>query len=389
MFQLRKLQKKYAALLQKVTAQHIFLNQKIELWKFSQPERAATLETKKHTIERSLQQVHQLMTEEAPNVALITQKLVDVEQLFESLQIDIQPQWQSFFKIFFFSFIILLLLKPYVFSVVTVTQGTCEPTLLVGDNIVVNKLEYLFSPVQHGDLVLIEEPNTTEKLSELQRWWQKYIGIKISLLGLPESAKTTLTRIFGLPNDQINGKIDAGIPCVYRNEKKITERYINQYPLIALKQKKLQLDNNSPFAHFIPPAVLKNSKNTSVSWVTFDENEPLNAQPFYKIAQSDILLNPKTKQPFLQYPYQKEICDTFSINQIPEKKYWCMNDNRRNINDSRTFGLVGAKEILGKVTGVLYSIDSHEESWLLELIKNPKSFFSNQMRKNRFLQRIK
>ncbi|MBM3894715.1 signal peptidase I [Candidatus Dependentiae bacterium] len=384
MFQLKKLQRKYAALLQKVTAQHIFLNQKIDLWKFSHPERATIIETKKHTIDRSLQQINTLLTQEPVDIPLVSEKISDVEKLFESLQDDIQPRWQFFFKLFSIAIIIILLFKPYFFNITTVSQGTCEPTLLVGDTIVVNRLAYVLSSPQRGDLVLIQNPQETETLSDVQRWWQKYVGIKINSLNLPASASTTIARIVGLSGETISGKIEQNIPTIYVNENKLSENVINQYPLIAIKQKNVSIKNDTALAQLINPTV----NNSSIRWISFDENESFKNQPFYKISESDVLINPKTTHPFYKKPYKKDSRDEFLIT-ITEKNYWCMNDSRRNTHDSRTFGAVPQKNIIGKISGILYSIDSQEESWILELLRKPKSFFSHQMRKNRFLQRIK
>ena len=391
MFLQKRIQRRHTALLQKMAAQQILLTQKIDSFKFSQPERAATIETKKHTIERTLQQITQTLSENAAaqELAITLKKLSDVELLFESLMTDIEPGKNNLKKLFFTLFLIILLIKPFIFSTYDVTDGGCEPTLLVGDTAVINKLAYVYASIKRKDLVLLEQLSKEDsKTNTFKRWWEKYIGIKVDFFDLPEHRKLTIQRIIAVPGDTIEGRIENNVPVIYVNGEKLTEWYINQYPLIGLSNNKILVEEKSPFAHIIPQSAINKNSNLSIRWASFDPNQSIKTQPFYKINESEILTHSKTNLPMFKHPQIAESCDIFFKETIPQNFYWCMNDNRRMTSDSRTFGLIRSDQIYGNVYRILYSIDSYEYSWLLEIIKNPKSFFSHQMRTNRFLAKI-
>ena len=65
-----------------------------------------------------------------------------------------------------------------------------------------------------------------------------------------------------------------------------------------------------------------------------------------------------------------------------------MGDNRRGSGDSRSFGPVKRDSIHGRIVFRIWSIDSYESWWILDLIKNPISFW-RRVRWERFFQVLK
>ena len=72
---------------------------------------------------------------------------------------------------------------------------------------------------------------------------------------------------------------------------------------------------------------------------------------------------------------------------LGEKQYWLMGDNRLNSGDSRMFGPVDGRLIHGRILFRIWSVDSNEDWWILDLIKHPIDFWT-RVRWGRFLQWI-
>jgi len=61
--------------------------------------------------------------------------------------------------IFIFALIVVLLIKVFVFSPVRVTGPSMEPTLLMGDIMILNKLSYRFQDINRFDIVVVRVEN--------------------------------------------------------------------------------------------------------------------------------------------------------------------------------------------------------------------------------------
>jgi len=64
-------------------------------------------------------------------------------------------------------------------------------------------------------------------------------------------------------------------------------------------------------------------------------------------------------------------------------EYWCMGDNRLGSLDCRFFGPIKEQEIHGRIVFLIWSIDSNEAWWIVDLIKHPINFWS-RVRWSRF-----
>ena len=103
--------------------------------------------------------------------------------------------------------VILFIIKKFLFGLYYVPSGSAEPNLLVGDRVFGNKISYYFQPIQRSDYVIFDNPTFDyQGSSGLQRWWQENVGIKISLLGLPNGPENVVKRVIGVPGDIIPGR---------------------------------------------------------------------------------------------------------------------------------------------------------------------------------------
>lgn len=189
-----------------------------------------------------------------------------------------------------------------------IPSGSMKPTILVGDRILVNKLAY--------DLKI---PYTTWHLA---KWSDPERG-DIVVFFSPEDGKRLVKRVIGLPGDTITMK---------KNRLFINGEFVKYE---ALDQEIIKEIAPEQQPHYL----------------FFSENLP-------------------GKKHSVMFTPSRPSLHSFAPVTIPEGKYFMMGDNRDNSADSRYFGFVDRKLIVGRAITVVLSRD--------------KSFF--HPRWNRFFQ---
>jgi signal peptidase I len=111
--------------------------------------------------------------------------------------------------------ILVLLFRANVAEANYIPSPSMEPTLLVSDRIIVDKLSALWRPLQRGDIVVFFPPVAGE---ENRRW---------------------IKRVIGLPGDTID--ISNGI--VYINGQRLEEPYIKSTPPYSVRPVTLKTDD--------------------------------------------------------------------------------------------------------------------------------------------------
>src|SRR6266498_4356364 len=113
------------------------------------------------------------------------------------------------------AFLLALLIKTFVVQAFYITSESMEPTLNIGDRVLVNKVVYHLHPPRRGDIIVFEDPHPTAQdnrnvLSTFWHWLTEGFGVSTN----PE--KDFIKRVVGLPGDtvairhckvMINGKV--------------------------------------------------------------------------------------------------------------------------------------------------------------------------------------
>jgi signal peptidase I len=185
-----------------------------------------------------------------------------------------------------------------------VPSGSMQPTILVGDRILVNKLAY--------DLKV---PFTTRHLAE----WSNPQRGDIVVFYSPHDGTRLVKRVVGLPGDTIE----------LRNEQLII--------------------NGRPVAYAPLNAALANQL-------------PRAEQRGNQFATENLPGRDHTVMAIPALPARR----TFGPVQVPAGGYFMMGDNRDNSFDSRYFGPVPRQQIIGRATSVVLSLN-HEDYWLPRL----------------------
>ena len=216
------------------------------------------------------------------------------------IRLIMQPWWLDWTAGLFPVIIVVFLLRSFLFEPFKIPSGSMIPTLLINDLILVNKFHYgVRLPVINLKVLDVDSP---------QR------GDVMVFRYPPKPSLDYIKRVVGLPGDEV----------AYLN-KKLT---INGKPL---------------------------SKTALPDF--FDEDSMRYAKQFEEVTTNNKhyrLLNDDDRPAFIpgadDFPY-KQNCRYSSegvVCKVPEGQYFMMGDNRDNSLDSRYWGFVPEKNIVGK-----------------------------------------
>ena len=225
---------------------------------------------------------------------------VDTDMSEAKAHLIMQPWWLDWTAGLFPVIIVVFLLRSFLFEPFKIPSGSMIPTLLINDLILVNKFHYgVRLPVinlkvldnnspQHGDVMVFRYP--------------------------PKPSLDYIKRVVGVPGDEvaylnkkvsINGKpLDKSVLPDFFDED--TMRYSKQFQETTTASKKYRLLNDEDRPAFIPGTEdFPNKQNC-------------------------------------RYSSEGVVCT------VPEGHYFMMGDNRDNSLDSRYWGFVPEKNIVGK-----------------------------------------
>ena len=124
--------------------------------------------------------------------------------------------------------VLSLLIKTFLIRSFFIPSGSMEQTLLINDRIIVNELVPDLVPLQHGDVVVFQDPGfwlgevsnkKLDFLTETTDWFLSAFGITA-----PDSKQHLVKRVIGLPGDHVVCcSVDRKLEI---NGKPITETYI-------------------------------------------------------------------------------------------------------------------------------------------------------------------
>jgi signal peptidase I len=295
-----------------------------------------------------------------------------------------QQSWSAWFLEMISLLTVVFVVRTFVFGLYQVPSGSMETTMLVGERFLADKLSYWFKKPERFDIVSFNAPPGKDghhfKYSDnpVKRLWQKYV------YGPDNWTK----RVIGLPGETVRGVIEAGRPVIYiknnSGECKLDDsQHVNKYPLILtglgyldrIKQQKLKSFN---------PDIRDAQGNTLFNC----------SEQFYRIETNHIpvlsdgkpyILMPHTPLD-VYHPGDSDNSDVFE-RVLGNDEYWVMGDNRLGSYDSRMWGPVKGDMIHGKIIFRLWSSDSDESWWIVDLIKHPIDFWK-RIRWSRCLNRV-
>ena len=210
------------------------------------------------------------------------------------LEVSKEPALVEYARSFFPVILIVLLLRSFLMEPFRIPSGSMIPTLKVGDFILVNKFSYgIRLPVINTKIINIDDPHRGD----------------VVVFRYPKNPSVDyIKRVIGLPGDRIAYRNKS----VYVNGKRIPVNVIGPYT---------ETKDGMP----IPGANRLSEKITDTieHEILIDANRP---------------------------SFNGEWI-------VPEASYFVMGDNRDNSLDSRYFGFLPERYIVGEPLIVLFSID--------------------------------
>lgn len=317
--------------------------------------------------------------------------------------------------------IIVFLIRTFGFGLYQVPTGSMETTMLVGERFFADKLSYWWRAPKRGEIVAFNDPYFIFSDNCAQRLLQEYVWGPVNYT----------KRIIAGPGDTVKGTVEEGKPVIYVNNAKLDEKYINKYPLIHVwkgdptqlkaqineMRKKMKDDllasglyskNEGNINEFnLDLALIHAARQRVMSQNavrrSYDPNSPYDRQPFYSMSGDRVIVDeydrPLLVQPGTPHMSSNESqevshnpnrmwngTDVFNV-KLADDEYWLMGDNRQNSKDSRWFGPLKRSQIHARVIVRIWSVDSDEAWWIVDLIKHPIDFFK-RVRWNRFFSFI-
>jgi signal peptidase I len=144
------------------------------------------------------------------------------------------------------AFVLAFLLRTFVLQVFFIPSASMEPTLMVDDRMVVEKLTYRFREPARGEIVVFEGetesvPRQSGAAGDVVRTVGQFLGV------VPASARDFVKRVIGLPGDEI--LIDGG--QVFVNGEPLDEPYrveedTDYGPVVVPEDRLFFLGDNRP-----------------------------------------------------------------------------------------------------------------------------------------------
>jgi len=321
-----------------------------------------------------------------------------------------QGFWASF-REFITLLLVVIAIRVFFFGLYQVPTGSMETTMLVGERFFADKLTYFFRAPKRGEVIAFNAPNFKYSANPVVYLLQQYLLGPFPFNWGPDN---WTKRVIGVPGDQVEGKIEEGKPVIYLNGVKLDEPYINKYPLIQVWRSdpkvfiaKLEQDLEAKFGHSaaVNHEQVKRyiyEQQIDCCQRSYDPSVSYEKQPFYRldpdrVASTELIYPGSLIKPEAMHDQRmitklaegKNVwneSDLFSV-KLGSDEYWCMGDNRLGSRDCRSFGPVKSAWIHGRILFRIWSMDSYESWWIVDLIKHPIDFWS-RMRWSRFFQWI-
>jgi signal peptidase I len=120
------------------------------------------------------------------------------------------------------AFVLAVLVKGFLVQAFFIPSRSMEPTLHVGDRVVVNRMAYRLGEPRHGQVVVfVRETGSKPPPGQGPLSWVRR-AVAQSLGGTPPGSEDLIKRVVGLPGDVVEGRNGR----LWRNGRPVVEAYL-------------------------------------------------------------------------------------------------------------------------------------------------------------------
>lgn len=243
-------------------------------------------------------------------------------------------------------FIIVFVFRSFIYEPFQIPSGSMMPTLLIGDFILVEKFSYgIKDPIWNKTLIKTGSPKRGD----------------VVVFKYPKNPRIDyIKRVIGLPGDKI----------VYDVNKKMLTIYPNCGNAQTCKNAPLVISYTN--AEYSDYSQLIDLYNYGSRFYTSKELPKINNNEQLKISlltrketldnvTHDIFIQPNSDMNSRSYYHQPNQAIAEWV--VPEGSYFAMGDNRDNSEDSRFWGFVPERNLVGRASFIWFSLDKQPQEW--------------------------
>lgn len=248
------------------------------------------------------------------------------------------PGWMDTAASLFPLLVMVLLVRSFGWEPFRIPSGSMMPTLLTGDFVLADKFSYgLRNPFNQDTLISTGHPKRGD----------------IAIFTFPgDDAQLFIKRVIGLPGDRVvfnaaNQQLSV-YPACHQAEKCVSVLPVHYTQLVAGKFVETAGD---PPGFFEKPLGQETPDETRLMMRT----ETLAGITHRILQKPNAVVNTNA---FFRQPGQQKAEWV-----VPAGEYFMMGDNRNNSYDSRYWGFVPERNLVGKAVAVWLSVEKQEGQW--------------------------